>query len=108
VDFVIVLLVLTLLALFVSFPLRRQRSTSPSEDERALRAERELQDLEAARETKYREIRDAELDHTTGKLSDDDWQAVDRALRSEAIEILRALDKATAVLERRRAAAEDE
>ena len=29
-------------------------------------------ELEAAREAKYREIRDAELDYRTGKLSDDD------------------------------------
>jgi type II secretory pathway pseudopilin PulG len=108
VEFLIVLVVLGLLATFVTFPLRKQRSTTQREAERALRTEREVQDLEAARETKYREIRDAELDHTTGKLSDDDWRAVDRALRGEAIEILRALDKATAALERRRAAAEDE
>lgn len=53
-----------------------------------------MADLQAAREAKYREIRDAELDHRTGKLSDDDYEAVDRALRTEAIEILRAIDHA--------------
>jgi hypothetical protein len=51
-------------------------------------------ELEAAREAKYREIRDAELDHRTGKLSDEDFHAVDSALRAEAITILRALDRA--------------
>ena len=50
-------------------------------------------ELEAARDAKYREIRDAELDHRTGKLSDADWRAQDRALRAEAIEILRRLDE---------------
>ena len=50
------------------------------------------EELEAAKEAKYREIRDAELDHNMGKLSDDDWHAVDRELRAEAIEILRRLD----------------
>ncbi len=50
------------------------------------------EELEAAKEAKYREIRDAELDHNMGKLSDDDWRAVDRELRAEAIEILRRLD----------------
>jgi hypothetical protein len=48
--------------------------------------------LEAAREAKYREIRDAELDYRTGKLSREDYEAIDRQLRAEAIEILNRLD----------------
>ena len=48
--------------------------------------------LEAAKEAKYAEIRDAELDYRIGKLSEEDWRAQDRALRAEAIEILRRLD----------------
>ena len=48
--------------------------------------------LEAAKEAKYREIRDAELDLGMGKLSREDHRAVDRELRDEAIEILRRLD----------------
>jgi len=48
--------------------------------------------LEAAKEAKYREIRDAELDHRMGKLSESDWRATDRELRAQAIEILRAID----------------
>jgi hypothetical protein len=51
-------------------------------------------ELEAAREAKYREIRDAELDRRTGKLSEEDYQAIDRSLRAEAVEILGALDRA--------------
>jgi len=51
-----------------------------------------LAELEAAKEAKYREIRDAELDREMGKLSRDDHRAVDRELRDEAIEILRRLD----------------
>mgnify|MGYP003289287855 CR=1 FL=1 len=50
-------------------------------------------ELEAARDAKYREIRDAELDHRMGKVSREDWRAVDRDLRGEAIEILRELDR---------------
>jgi hypothetical protein len=53
-------------------------------------------DLEVAREAKYREIRDAELDYRTGKLSDEDFRLVDDALRAEAISILQALDRAKA------------
>jgi hypothetical protein len=51
-------------------------------------------ELEAARDAKYREIRDAEMDVRTGKLSDADYQAIDSTLRAEAMEILRALDGA--------------
>jgi hypothetical protein len=50
------------------------------------------EDLEAAREAKYREIRDAELDYRTGKLSPEDYQAIDSELRAEAIEILDRLE----------------
>ncbi len=49
-------------------------------------------ELEAAKEAKYREITDAELDRRMGKLSAEDHRVVDRELRAEAIEILQALD----------------
>jgi hypothetical protein len=49
--------------------------------------------LEAAKEAKYREIKDAELDHQMGKLSDEDYQAIDKELRAQAIEILRQMDR---------------
>ena len=52
-----------------------------------------IEELRAAKEAKYREIRDAELDHRMGKVSREDWRAVDRDLRREAIEILRELDR---------------
>jgi membrane protein implicated in regulation of membrane protease activity len=57
------------------------------------REETMLAELSAAKEAKYREIRDAELDHQMGKLSKEDWRSVDRDLRGEAIEILRRLDR---------------
>ena len=55
--------------------------------------EAERAELEALKEAKYREIRDAELDYRTGKLSDADFKALDRSLRSEAIEMLKRLDQ---------------
>jgi hypothetical protein len=85
--FVIVLAILTVVVLIVSAPLRPQRVSAPDQST-------ELAALEAAREAKYREIRDAELDHRTGKLSDADYESTDRALRAEAMEILRGLDSA--------------
>lgn len=54
---------------------------------------RELAVLEARKEAKYREIRDAEMDLRTGKLSVQDHRALDRALRAEAVEILEQIDR---------------
>jgi cytochrome c-type biogenesis protein CcmF len=45
-------------------------------------------ELEALKEAKYREIRDAELDHAAGKLSDEDFAVLDAELRTEAVAIL--------------------
>ena len=73
------------MALAVSVPLRRRGQVELLEETR-------LEELRAAKEAKYREIRDAELDHRMGKLSERDWKGVDSELRGEAIEILRELD----------------
>ena len=81
------LVVLAVVVLVVSAPLRRGRAEAVEASEAAQRA-----DLEAAKEAKYAEIRDAELDFRTGKLSETDWRAQDRVLRAEAMEILRRLD----------------
>jgi hypothetical protein len=88
-GFVIVLAILTLVVLFVSAPLRRITGGVGRTP-----LEQELAELEAARTAKYREIRDAELDHRTGKLSDPDYADIDQELRAEAIEIMRELDRA--------------
>jgi len=81
----IVIVLLGVVVWLVSGPLR----TAPAVEE-AEAARRE--DLEAAKEAKYREIRDAELDFRTGKLSEADWRVLDRELRAEAMELLRRLD----------------
>jgi cytochrome c-type biogenesis protein CcmF len=49
-------------------------------------------ELEALKEAKYREIRDAELDHAAGKLCDEDFAILDAELRTEAVEILDRAD----------------
>ncbi len=76
-----------LVAWVVAGPLR----AGPQEGEGETAARRA--ELEAAKEAKYREIRDAQLDLEMGKLSQADHRAVDRELRDEAIEILRELDE---------------
>jgi flagellar biosynthesis/type III secretory pathway M-ring protein FliF/YscJ len=92
VDIVVLLVVLVVLVAvvaLVSSPLRsgeRQRERSESSDRVA--------ELEARKEAKYREIRDAEMDLRTGKLSEEDHRGLDRQLRAEAMEVLRALDEA--------------
>jgi hypothetical protein len=86
-EVLFVLLIAAAVALFVSVPLRPGREAgAQTEDPR--RAE-----LEARKEARYRQIRDAELDREQGKLSHEDWARIDAELRREAIEILRELDR---------------
>jgi hypothetical protein len=82
--------IVTLVAWFVTAPLRDRPSAEPDRD---TEREGELADLEARKEAKYRQIRDAEADHASGKLSDEDFQRLDRELRGEAIDILKKLDQ---------------
>ena len=86
----VILVVLGAVVALVSSPLRsgeRQREHSESADR--------IAELEARKEAKYREIRDAEMDLRTGKLSVEDHRLLNRQLRAEAMEVLRALDEAT-------------
>jgi hypothetical protein len=89
---------------FVGAPLRAARRRTAADGPQAgaepaaaellenARARAQREALESARAAKYREIRDAELDYRTGKLSPQDYEAVDATLRAEAIEILDRLD----------------
>jgi hypothetical protein len=88
-QYVIVLVVLAVVVYAISAPLRAQRSAAGAGPD-------QVAELEAARDAKYREIRDAELDVRTGKLSDEDYRSIDTTLRTEAIEILNELDQARA------------
>jgi hypothetical protein len=85
VAFLVVLAILFAVVVLVSAPLRAaRRGPEPSG---------ELTELNARREAKYREIRDAELDRATGKLSDPDFRAIDTQLRAEAVEILDEIER---------------
>jgi uncharacterized membrane protein len=84
-NIVLVIVVLVVAVVVIVGPLRRGRQSDvPGAGERA--------ELEAAKDAKYREIREAELDYRTGKLSREDWRALDATLRSEAIGLLRRID----------------
>lgn len=87
-ELLLALVLLALVAAFVSGPLRRDPALEDPDPEASERAE-----LEARKEAKYREIRDAEGDHASGKLSDEDFRRLDRDLRAEAIEVLKRIDK---------------
>jgi type II secretory pathway pseudopilin PulG len=86
-EVVVVLVVMAIAVALIAAPLRHGRAAA---DEAAESAERA--DLDAAKEAKYREIREAELDYRTGKLSHEDWRALDAGLRAEAVDLLRRLD----------------
>jgi len=90
VEVALVALVVAAVVAFVAAPLRRGHAP-----EREARADLERADLEAARDAKYAEIREAELDYRTGKLSEADWRRMDRQLRGEAVDILHRLDALT-------------
>src|SRR5262249_23579981 len=87
-EFLLALAIIALLAWFVTGPLRHRARPEGDEGQRA-----ELADLEARKQAKYREIRDAEADHASGKLTDEDFRRLDRELRAEAIAILKRIDQ---------------
>jgi hypothetical protein len=88
-EYLIVFAILAAVVVFVTGPVRRAAGSGAP----ASPPDSTLDELEAAREAKLRELRDAELDHRTGKLSDADYEELDRTLRGEAIEILHDLDR---------------
>jgi len=99
-DLLVVLLAFLLLAVVIAIvgaPLRAARDRELAgehvlnDDDPERRQAYERAQLESAREAKYGEIRDAELDMRTGKLSREDYEAVDGALRAEALELLNRL-----------------
>jgi hypothetical protein len=96
-DLLVVVLAFLLLAVVIALvgaPLRAARDQELAgehvlnDDDPERRQAYERARLESAREAKYGEIRDAELDMRTGKLSREDYEAVDSALRAEALEVL--------------------
>ena len=87
-EVLLVLVVVAVAVFVISAPLRSGRRL-----ERDAAARGERADLEAARDAKYAEIRDAEMDFRTGKLSEADWRELDRQLRREAVELLHRLDR---------------
>jgi hypothetical protein len=85
-EFLIAVVIIAALVAFVSVPLRRSPTATEAPDSR-------LVELEARKQAKYAEIRDTQLDHASGKLSEEDFERQDAELRSDAIAILKEIDK---------------
>jgi flagellar biosynthesis/type III secretory pathway M-ring protein FliF/YscJ len=88
VELLLVALILLVVVVFVTAPLRRpgRRGVADVEDPR-------VAELEARKQAKYREIRDAEMDREAGKLTEEEWRRQDAELRREAIRILKQIDE---------------
>ena len=87
-EILLAIVVVAVVAAFVSVPLRRGRDTDASDR----REDPVIADLQARKQAKYREIRDTELDHAQGKLDEREFRRQEAELKREAIEILKAID----------------
>jgi hypothetical protein len=85
------LAIVVVLAWFITAPIRDRPAATTSASDADAAAE--LADLEARKEAKYREIRDAEADRASGKLTEEDYRRLDGELRTEAVEILKRIDR---------------
>jgi hypothetical protein len=87
-EILLAVAIVVVVAWFVTAPLRRRPSAETDDP-----AEAELAELEARKEAKYRQIRDAEADRAAGKMTEEDFKRLDRELRGEAVAILKRIDK---------------
>jgi hypothetical protein len=87
-EYLLALVIVVLVAWFVTAPLRHREPAREDDPTVA-----ELADLEARKRAKYRQIRDAETDRAAGKLTEEDFRRLDRELRGEAIDILKRIDR---------------
>ena len=87
-------LLLSLVALWVLlaaiwaalWPLLAGRSAAPPE------AAVERMELEAEKARLLQEIHELELDYQTGKLSDEDYRAIEARLKSKAVDVMQRID----------------
>ena len=88
-EFLLAVAIVVLVAWFVTAPLRNRPNSGADVDPTIA----ELADLEARKEAKYRQLRDAESDRAAGKLTEEDFSRLDRELRGEAVDILKRIDR---------------
>jgi hypothetical protein len=85
------LLLVAAIGWYVAWPL-----LSPSRTLQETTTEGPLADLEARRETLYREIADLDFDHSLGKIDDEDYRLERSACVSEAADVLAELESVNA------------
>jgi hypothetical protein len=80
---------------FVSRPFLREPALSPADDRlhEPDAAERRMLTLAEERDHALAALKELEFDHRTGKVSDEDYQAMVGPLRRDAAETLRALER---------------
>jgi hypothetical protein len=85
VDMLAVVLLLLGVAAALFWPVRAGRPPGKTGDEPSAA-------LELARDAKLAELHDLELDFRLGKLSGEDYRALNQTLRAEAVEAIRQID----------------
>lgn len=96
-QFLIVMVIAAAVLWFVSGPLRPGAASRPAELDPRLLADRDRAQL--AKDRKLDEIRELRADRAAGKLTDADAAPLERALRSQAADLLHALDEAEAAID---------
>lgn len=86
-EIALFVLLAALAGAFVTRPFWHRDPVAATEDP-------EVAALEAARDAKYREIKDAEVDLASGKLNQDDFERVNAELRADAVRLLDDLEQA--------------
>ena len=81
------ILIAVLATLYIAFPFYQEQNREIS-----FELNHRAEDLEAQKMELYRAIKDVEFDHKMGKLSDDDFKALNTQYRTEAIDILKKID----------------
>lgn len=95
---VAVAIILAVVVLFVLAPLWRGTKGDGSDlNDLSPR----IAEMDAAKQAKLSEIREAEMDFRSHKLSEADYRAIDGELRREALAILERLDELKAAKDRR-------
>lgn len=101
-EFIIVMSIAASVFWFVIWPLRGPAAGSDQGIDPRLLEDRDRAQL--AKDRKLDEIRELRADRAAGKLADRDAAPLERALRSEAADLLHALDEAEAAIDAAEAA----
>ena len=75
---------------FIGYPLLREQA---AEDEPLTALSEEAEELYRRKESTYSALKELEFDFKTGKLSENDYQELEKRYRAEAIEVLEAIDR---------------